>query len=396
MLVLESGDAGELQIFNLSTDGALATMTRGVCAAGLRQTLDAKGRLICVRAPSFPDAFNSEAADPDAATEHEQACGKWIKSRASRNRPSTFRSLTRNRWPTGHGRTETRIRPRTHPRRRRSIPCGVSANDYQQRRGARGEHLRAAQAGRSGRRAGGPRGTRRAGLALCDAPAALGVTFDSSGFAVAAVEGSLLDAEAASKRSTPCRRAACAKRCAPLWPRWRRRPGVDGATDARAAVDAASGAIRNSWLDDGDDRCDGQCQDRGRLASASFCTPSKRPISTTRATSGVAANCAFATRATTTGSWRTGPCQRRRASPNASNVAARSTLAAGHDRFAPINSSWSYNHDLTWSSCKPCKGCRRPASATPSMRWHPATVAFPTPWTNACCVTSTRLDLCRP
>ena len=69
------------KIFNTSSEvGALAELTRGVCSAGERQMIDEHARLVCVRGPSFPDAFNSEAADAEANTDHERACGRWIAS----------------------------------------------------------------------------------------------------------------------------------------------------------------------------------------------------------------------------------------------------------------------------------------------------------------------------
>jgi len=72
------------KIFNMSSnDEALAAMTRGVCASGERQAVDDRNRLICVRAPAFPTAYNSEAADPGASTDHGRHCGRWIRSKAS-------------------------------------------------------------------------------------------------------------------------------------------------------------------------------------------------------------------------------------------------------------------------------------------------------------------------
>lgn len=69
------------RMFNMSSDAdALAALTRGVCAAGERQTLDDRGSLTCVRAPAWPTAYNAEAADPDGASEHQKNCGKWIRS----------------------------------------------------------------------------------------------------------------------------------------------------------------------------------------------------------------------------------------------------------------------------------------------------------------------------
>ena len=69
------------RVFNLtSSEGALQVLTRGVCSAGERQTLDSRGDAVCARAPAFPRAYNFEAADPLATTDHERACGRWLSS----------------------------------------------------------------------------------------------------------------------------------------------------------------------------------------------------------------------------------------------------------------------------------------------------------------------------
>jgi hypothetical protein len=75
-----------LGAFNLSLgngETALSTLTRGVCVAGERQGLDAFGRVACFRAPTYPDAFNAEAADPEAVRESERACGRWMRGRSA-------------------------------------------------------------------------------------------------------------------------------------------------------------------------------------------------------------------------------------------------------------------------------------------------------------------------
>lgn len=72
------------KLFNISSDvNALSELTRGVCSAGERQMLDQSSRLVCVRSPAFPNAFNADAADVDADLDHERACGRWISSSSS-------------------------------------------------------------------------------------------------------------------------------------------------------------------------------------------------------------------------------------------------------------------------------------------------------------------------
>jgi len=54
-------------------------MNRGVCSPGLRQQVDSvTGDLTCVRKRSWPDAYLAEIGQPDAHTDHERHCGKWI------------------------------------------------------------------------------------------------------------------------------------------------------------------------------------------------------------------------------------------------------------------------------------------------------------------------------
>jgi len=54
-------------------------MNRGVCSPGLRQQVDSvSGDLTCVRKRSWPDAYLAEIGEPDASSDHERHCGKWI------------------------------------------------------------------------------------------------------------------------------------------------------------------------------------------------------------------------------------------------------------------------------------------------------------------------------
>ena len=57
---------------------ALQGLNRGVCAPGMRQSVDDAGTLRCVRQLSYPDATNLEIQDPGAGTDHERYCGKWL------------------------------------------------------------------------------------------------------------------------------------------------------------------------------------------------------------------------------------------------------------------------------------------------------------------------------
>ena len=66
---------------NNATDDAsrFASLTRGVCAPGERLHRNSVTSAIeCAPWRTWPDAFNLEIGDPDAAALHDQACGAWI------------------------------------------------------------------------------------------------------------------------------------------------------------------------------------------------------------------------------------------------------------------------------------------------------------------------------
>ena len=57
----------------------MQSMNRGVCSPGLRQQVDVlTGDFACVRKRSWPDAYLAEIGRPEASTDHERHCGKWI------------------------------------------------------------------------------------------------------------------------------------------------------------------------------------------------------------------------------------------------------------------------------------------------------------------------------
>jgi hypothetical protein len=71
------------RIFNVSQEvSALASLTRGVCSPGERQTVKfGTSTLACTRSPSFPNAFTLEAGNPEATESHQRACGRWIDAK---------------------------------------------------------------------------------------------------------------------------------------------------------------------------------------------------------------------------------------------------------------------------------------------------------------------------
>ena len=66
---------------NATSADSLRALLRGVCAPGERaQRHPETGRAECVPFYPFPSALNAEIMDPDAASPHMRACGKWIEA----------------------------------------------------------------------------------------------------------------------------------------------------------------------------------------------------------------------------------------------------------------------------------------------------------------------------
>ena len=60
-------------------EATLQAMNRGVCAPGLRQSVDPfSGGIECVRKRSYPDALLTEIGEQDATSDHRRWCGDWI------------------------------------------------------------------------------------------------------------------------------------------------------------------------------------------------------------------------------------------------------------------------------------------------------------------------------
>ena len=70
------------RILNMSDQkSALDTMNRGICAPGLRQSVDPNsGQIECVRKRSYPNALLAEIGDVDGTSDHKRWCGKWISA----------------------------------------------------------------------------------------------------------------------------------------------------------------------------------------------------------------------------------------------------------------------------------------------------------------------------
>lgn len=73
------------RMFNVSmSPDAIGSLQRGVCVPGMRQNLDQYGRLVCVRAPSYPDAFVHEiVARVPETSDSRRVCGRWMDAKAA-------------------------------------------------------------------------------------------------------------------------------------------------------------------------------------------------------------------------------------------------------------------------------------------------------------------------
>ena len=228
------------KIFNLSTDmEALASLTRGVCAAGERQNLDVSGRLACVRAPTFPDAFNYEAASVDAyapvssssgsspsspsSPEHRKACGRWIDSSVSSvSGVSSISAVSSQSVEYFSFFDEAQVAADVERELRDEFNPLVAVTDVDRFRSAcermlvnsaesvstsNGyDHLKREMGINSVNSVEGIDSVDDALQAVgklasfgCDAPVQLGVTFDSSGFLLFASDGATLDADTAAE-----------------------------------------------------------------------------------------------------------------------------------------------------------------------------------------------------
>ena len=70
--------AGWRMLNQSAQSDTLQGLNRGVCAPGMRQSVNDAGALRCVRQLSYPDATNLEIQNPDGGTDHERHCGKWL------------------------------------------------------------------------------------------------------------------------------------------------------------------------------------------------------------------------------------------------------------------------------------------------------------------------------
>lgn len=198
-----------LRAFNMSHDvSALASLTRGVCAPGERQTIEFATRtLTCARSPAFPDALSREAGEAGADEPHRKTCGRWIDANKAPHRIEYYSFFdeddverdvlhaVKEDFSTYYQSSDRQLFQSACERILTNgalAPATASAYDYLKNKmpSVAGSEVSETDALKA-------IGTLNAHY--CDAPTLLGLGFAASGeqFVVAAVDGSLLGSDAA-------------------------------------------------------------------------------------------------------------------------------------------------------------------------------------------------------
>ena len=77
------------RIYN-NSDGALTSLTRGVCAPGERVHINSvSGQQECAPWRTWPSALNEEIQEAGATTPHERMCGSWLRAGEGMSRTQT-------------------------------------------------------------------------------------------------------------------------------------------------------------------------------------------------------------------------------------------------------------------------------------------------------------------
>lgn len=384
------------KVFNLSSDAsALAALTRGVCPAGERQTINEDNRLVCVRAPAFPSAFNKEAADPSANSDHARNCGRWLKSKSTPSKTEYFafydetaiaadvtRELKAEFNPSVVIDDIDRFRAACERMIVNGAVAPAATNAYEFLKSEIGDALNSTAKLLSA--------MGKLVSHYCDAPVLMGVRFGSdSRFYATATDGGVLDSDAASE--------ALYALGEPPETREMVRAFLSEMASAPSSLatppsqtqlnDIVTGAIQGSWLDDVS-TVSGPIVvlSGGTLdAGARFLYATKETdIAHARVyLLSVAAQCAFATRAATSGEFGSS-ISVKRATQQLRNRRRRA-VSLGRlefdevERFSPVNSSVALDAStITWSRL-----ARTDSIATSSTNyahdacWSTTVMAFP-------------------
>jgi hypothetical protein len=339
-----------------------------VCAAGERATVDTNGLDVCARAPAFPNAFNSEAADPSASTDHERACGKWIGSGGIQTQTNYFSFYDQDVIAT---QITNDIRDEFDPNivrddvdRFRGACARMLANDAVPPAAVNAfEHLKT-EIGVTDSTIALLRGVGKLGSHYCDAPALLGVSFGSDGrFYATAVDGLVLDAEAASEALYAMDESSTTRELAREFIlEMESAPSSLAVEPTQSELnEVLKGSIRGSWLDDALEiqssftiLTDGS----GLIAASKFLYASKE-TSYRHARAyllAIAAQCSFAIRSTVTGEF--GASSAVQSATTGRKRGVHRPVSLGRlkfdentfERFSPINSSTILDAStITWS-----------------------------------------------
>jgi hypothetical protein len=384
------------RVFNLSsTDDVLAVLTRGVCAAGERATVDTNGLDVCARAPAFPNAFNSEAADPSASTDHERACGKWIGSGGIQTQTNYFSFYDQDVIAT---QITNDIRDEFDPNivrddvdRFRGACARMLANDAVPPAAVNAfEHLKT-EIGVTDSTIALLRGVGKLASHYCDAPALLGVSFGSDGrFYTTAVDGLVLDSEAASEALYAMDESSTTRELAREFIlEMESAPSSLAVEPTQSELnEVLKGSIRGSWLDDALEiqssftiLTDGS----GLTAVSKFLYASKE-TSQRHARAyllAVASQCAFAIRSTVTGEFgassavQSATVARKRGLHQPASLGRLRFDERSFERFSPVNSSTILDAStITWSRLA-STGLASSTSDPQQTCWEATLRAFP-------------------
>jgi len=353
-------------MFNMSSDqSALAALTRGVCPAGDRQTIDDENRLVCVRAPSFPSAFNLEAADPSANSDHARNCGRWLNSKSTTSETEYFAfydetaiaaDVTRDLKEDFNPAVAINDIDRFRAACERMIVNGAVApaaiNAYEFLKSEIGDELDSTQKllGAMGKLVS----------FYCDAPVLMGVSFGSdSRFYATATDGGVLDSDAASEAlyamSEPPETREMVRA---FLSEMATAPSSLATPPDQAQLNSiVAGAIQGSWLDDmtvigGETtvHIDGTLDSASRFVYATKETDFAHARTYLLA---VAAQCSMATRAATSGEFGSSISVKhatRQLRNRRRPAVSLGRLEFDVERFSPVNSSVTLDASIvTWS-----------------------------------------------
>ena len=388
------------KLFNMSSnDEALAALTRGVCAAGERQAVDERNRLVCVRAPAFPTAYNSEAANPEASsTDHEKHCGRWIRSKASYSQTEYFAFYDEDAIAADvTAEIKASFNPlvavddvdRFRAACERMVVNGAVApaatNAYEYLKAEIGDSIDSVD-----------KLLRSMGKLVahyCDAPLLMGVGFGSdSRFYATAADGIAMDSEAASEALYAMSEPAETREMVRTFvSEMASAPSSLSTPPSQAQLNSVlQGAIHGSWLDDALSisgpfvvQTDGVLDAAARFLYATEETDFAHARAYLLAS---ASQCAFATRAVTSGEFgssvsvqRSTEAVRSRRRYAAASLGRLKFDEAVMERFSPVNGSLALDAStVTWSSLASVRSISTSSSSdAQDACWDAAVTAFP-------------------